>query len=250
MKRLYDSRFVHFEFTEDLEGKEGFLADSIGVLKTNVETNAGAMDEVVAGNDRGLVDSDNVPWTFFYYDPLYDFKWAYRNGERVEYKNPGGKWERLHSWFWDYDTEYRIRGYASLKDLWEDSVEMWNWIRGQPYSATTQTLKESFWREVKGCEPPELLGPDICWLCALALQVRGAMHREYGIWDSKCKYCPLRSCREYDRLRSTTDREEREEICDKIIAAHMLYKPYLDCLDDVEMMRKVVEYAKYERPVE
>lgn len=127
----------------------------------------------------------------------------------------------------------------SMKDLWSDCIEMWQWIRDH-HDGFVSELKERFWKEVKGREPPEELGLSVCWLCNV-LNV-------YPLCEHRCRYCPLRACgvnTRYNRLVSmsvytaTYNEKEWKNICNWIINAHLLYEPYLDDLDNPDVLRKV-----------
>lgn len=111
----FEKRFVHFMWSDELEGKEVFCSDSITMLVAYVN-----------GNNRdlfGTVSHSNNPsypfdirgnnWKFVYYDPLYDLKVANEQGKKIECKRKGDAWGDLD---WDYtpspawldDHEYRI----------------------------------------------------------------------------------------------------------------------------------------------
>lgn len=120
MKSLYNKKYVYFEWEDELEGKEGFLADGIPDLKGNVEKGLESAFSKVRRNTNG--NEDNYPFMteegaefrFFYYDPNYEVKKAYAEGKPFQYKaRDTGKW-----CYWNYsfspecsfsdDVEYRI----------------------------------------------------------------------------------------------------------------------------------------------
>lgn len=134
------------------------------------------------------------------------------------------------------DTSIRWREY------WNDSVQMWNWIREQEGSEySVHQLKKEWYRQVKGVEPPDgKVLRNTCWLCTLAREIRNMVNPEYG---SVCNHCKLQSCTKKDSpynvlceiSMGTYDGEETwKGACDKIIAALMYYSTeWLDRLDEV-----------------
>jgi len=81
---LYDPKFVHFEWSEDLKGKKGFFASDIGTIKKELHYKGPCM----MGTLLHYSDNEARPfvvkfqggtgeWRFFYYDPNYEVKWAY-----------------------------------------------------------------------------------------------------------------------------------------------------------------------------
>lgn len=114
---LFDKKFVHFMWDDELEGKEGFFADSIITL----------MSDVISDNYRGVVsklESDEFPflrvendtnWMFFYYDPLYKYKKAFNEGKTIQIKdNIHNKWRdvKYENILWGENAEtgeYRIK---------------------------------------------------------------------------------------------------------------------------------------------
>ena len=120
---LFDEKFVHFMWDDELEGKACFVSDDIDTLR----------EEVTKGISRDIVHEHrtNIPtsypfetiadyYRFAYYDPNYEVKKAYTEGKKIQYKFPRG--ERWHDmsesaikdiasgglrWF-DGDCDYRI----------------------------------------------------------------------------------------------------------------------------------------------
>lgn len=118
---LFDKRFVHFMWDNELEGKEGFFADDIATLEGFVNTKA----HVFIVSKSKLKDKPfsikGGGFRFFYYDPSYDCKKAYAEGKQIQYQFPDGDmWYDINeadreaiekkglSWF-DDDVEYRIK---------------------------------------------------------------------------------------------------------------------------------------------
>lgn len=127
------------------------------------------------------------------------------------------------------------------KEYWNDSVEMWKWIRGQEGSEySVNQLKREWYRQVKGVEAPGgMILRNTCWLCTLSREIRNVVNPEYG---NVCHHCKLQSCTveesPYQVLceisMGTYDGDETwEGMCDVIIGALMYYEPYLDKLEGV-----------------
>ena len=112
----FEDKFVHFRWSDELKGKQVFYADDICYLERDVISNSHRyvivseglqLQPFVVKHDDGIVR----PWRFVYYDPNYETKLAYEQGEKIECKRKGDAWED-----WDYtpapawldDHEYRI----------------------------------------------------------------------------------------------------------------------------------------------
>lgn len=83
MEKLFDKRFVHFMWDEQLRGRRCFYADSIGLLECRVESNAAEYRSMVYRNEDaeeagyfpftvGKVESWEKNVRFVYFDPHYD----------------------------------------------------------------------------------------------------------------------------------------------------------------------------------
>lgn len=129
----FDKRFVHFMWSDELEGKQVFYADSIHNLKVGVENNY----------NRAFVnhsDDENEPfsvkdgsfgqeydWKFVYYDPHYEIKLSHEQGKKIECKRKGDAWEDWNytpkpEWLDDY--EYRIKP-EEEKPVTNRELAMW-----------------------------------------------------------------------------------------------------------------------------
>ena len=107
----FEKKYVHFIWSDELEGKKVFYADDIPTL----------IIDIANDNDRGVAEESGVrdepfevnghKWRFVYYDPHYELKRAHEQGKKIECKRKGDAWED-----WDYtpapewldDHEYRI----------------------------------------------------------------------------------------------------------------------------------------------
>jgi hypothetical protein len=107
---LFDKKFVHFMWEDELAGKKGFFEDSINDLIIDVnECNCRGTVTVSESNAYPFQrEETGITWAFFYYDPNYDCKRAYAEGKTIQYK-------QVDTWFvvtdpgWYDDIEYRIK---------------------------------------------------------------------------------------------------------------------------------------------
>ena len=109
---LFNKKYVHFMWEDELEGKEGFFSDNSNDLKCYVNTGSTFFfSGVRRGTDENPFLTDNGRFfKFFYYDPNYKVKQAYRQGKPIEVKSPtDGKWYVTVEPCWDDDVEYRIK---------------------------------------------------------------------------------------------------------------------------------------------
>ena len=115
---LFDKRFVHCMWDDELEEKKCFVADDIGALKAFVETNRRNMLlEVAEGNDNypfkvdWTDDNLSTKYRFAYYDPNYDAKKAFNEGKKVQAKEIGSlvDWADCDKPIWSEDFLYRVK---------------------------------------------------------------------------------------------------------------------------------------------
>lgn len=135
---LFDKKFVHFTWEDELKGKVCFVADDIDVLQ----------EEVMKGIGTDIVHTHNTStqtsfpfetiddyYRFAYYDPNYGIKKAYMEGTQVQYRFKDA--ERWHdtsesdiadikrtglSWF-DDNCEYRIKPKESNRMTYRQLAE-------------------------------------------------------------------------------------------------------------------------------
>ena len=114
---LFDKKYVHFMWDNELEGKEGFFSDNIHYLQSYVESNKTEMfGKVIRKSFKNgfpfiVGDSDEEYYRFFYYDPHYDCKRAYSEGKIIQYELDG-EWFDLDSADnpnWDSGYNFRIK---------------------------------------------------------------------------------------------------------------------------------------------
>ena len=116
---LFDKKFVHFMWDDELEGKKGFFDDSINDLidvvnddPINNPYNNGYGTVVKSNNDDEpfLKKESDISWKFFYYDPNYECKKAYAEGKQIQLFNPDtGDWIDSDEPEWLDILKYRIK---------------------------------------------------------------------------------------------------------------------------------------------
>lgn len=112
---LFDKRFVHFMWDDELKGKKCFLSDSIDVLKTGVEQMWSRMCfKVIKGEDSypfGMyrTDGGRVSYRFAYYDPNYEVKKAFNEGKKIQVHCANGMWRDCDEPKWYDDRKYRVK---------------------------------------------------------------------------------------------------------------------------------------------
>lgn len=115
-KKIFDEMFVHFLWDDKLKDKKGFVSDNIGRLRHYVETHDVSMFCSVEEAQKGVeaypfsrID-DEAPFRFFYYDPLYDVKLAWKQGKRIQFGGPSGIWLDTSNPDWDNKSlEFRVK---------------------------------------------------------------------------------------------------------------------------------------------
>ena len=168
---LFDKKFVYFMWDDSLKGKKGFLADSIPSIIDMVENHGPKKDKFRSVHSYNK--SGNKPftaygaayYTFFYHDPLYEYKWAWKNGKRVEVYGFVGisrAWiEVTDDWKWKENYEYRIKpeepkkkwrpfkDVQELKQTWlakndakskGDLYELFVWVRFKNYRDASKLI--------------------------------------------------------------------------------------------------------------
>ena len=117
----FEKQYVHFMWSDELEGKTVFFADYISDLKKRVESNdAYYYEKAVQGEGgapfRMLSNAVRLScWQFAYYDPYYELKLAHEQGHKIQVLAKGNdKWSDL--WLdlsnpdWELEPEmYRVK---------------------------------------------------------------------------------------------------------------------------------------------
>lgn len=107
----FEDKFVHFRWTDDLEGKKAFYADSLNQLEHSVlYENARRHLHKSTSKEYPFEVACVGNWKFIYYDPNYDCKVAFNEGKTIQGRrfetNP---WMDIISPTWDDEYEYRIK---------------------------------------------------------------------------------------------------------------------------------------------
>ena len=100
---LFDKKYVHFMWEDELEGKEGFVSQNIKILIDIVNSNCTTALKPLS---KELVNQ----WTFVYYDQNYECKRAYAEGKQLQWR--GGsitEWTDYTLGEFDEGFEYRIK---------------------------------------------------------------------------------------------------------------------------------------------
>ena len=165
-KKIFDKKFVHFMWDDELEGKDGFFADDICELTNRVHS--GDLHHTKMRRSLNpafpFKDTNNNNWLFFYHDPLYDVKLAWKQGKTVQYMTTiyaKNRWEDVpNEWYWDgdADTEYRIKPekeWRPCKDVQELKKV---WYGKMPFDVLNDGPEEPFiWVRWKGGREHKLI---------------------------------------------------------------------------------------------
>jgi len=121
---LFDKKFVYFMWDEKLEGKVGFVEDSIKELKDMVNawekvptptykgrlTFSGSL-HLPFSNVSNIINKD-IRFRFAYYDPNYECKVAYAEGKTIQISSDNNiwvDWEGEHEPDWKSLWSFRIK---------------------------------------------------------------------------------------------------------------------------------------------
>ena len=110
--KLFDKRFVHFMWANELKGKRGFLSSGIDTLIKMVNEDSDRT-EIQKGCERDLPFCKHitVECRLAYYDPNYEVKKAYyKEGKKVQVGDYIGNWADCHGEpHWSDNCKYRIK---------------------------------------------------------------------------------------------------------------------------------------------
>lgn len=111
---LFDKKFVHFMWEDELRGKDCIIDDNIDGLKSHVNDYSDDHTTRVIDSENTVFpfhEPDGNDWRFCYYDPNYECKRAFAEGKTIQFKNYYDIWEDLIPEYndWNEDTEYRIK---------------------------------------------------------------------------------------------------------------------------------------------
>lgn len=182
---LFDKKFVHFMWDDELEGKKCFVGNSVDFLMSAVEHNDKARMPYVTKSSYtppfamvGFEDTEDGAFTFAYYDPNYDVKWAYyKEGKKVQTRYPRelNEWDDVDTPLWRDNIEYRIKPEVAwcvcemigrglqimeLDDVIESTVlfkgtseECYKWVEGHEKKCPCEEGIDS--KACAGCEHSE-----------------------------------------------------------------------------------------------
>ena len=119
-KKIFDPKFARIFWNDELEGKECIFADSSQSLVERVNTHGSMGIAFKPSSDDGCIDlcpfgaiicGHKEVFTFCYYDPLYEVKWAWKNGKQIQAMDPmaSAKWVDVKEPMWCVGQEYRIK---------------------------------------------------------------------------------------------------------------------------------------------
>ena len=121
---LFDKRFVHFMWDDELEEKECFVADNINTLIERIKK-AASIYKVHRSRDKTMPferDNDLVRYRFAYYDPNYEVKKAFNEGKKVQILLAGGvDWR-------DVEDEVALERYIETGRQFRVKPEEKKWI--------------------------------------------------------------------------------------------------------------------------
>lgn len=149
---LFEKKFVHFLWDDDLKGKKVFVSDNIVELQSLVNNWGDNMLEIEESQDGHKPFKWGVNcYTFAYYDPNYLCKKAFKQGKQIQrYVNVSGIWINDDYPIWE-NGEYRIS--PSVLKREEEEQKLAN------YKKQGKTCEECETRYT--CRGPDS-GVDIC----------------------------------------------------------------------------------------
>lgn len=123
---LFDKKFVHFMWDDELEGKKCFVSDYVDDLKGFVEHDRGDMCFEVVGKGTAnypfevLHNDTHNSYQFAYYDPNYEVKKAFNEGKKIEFchRDAHNYWMDATTPTWRVDCEYRVKEEERGKGKW------------------------------------------------------------------------------------------------------------------------------------
>ncbi len=148
---IFDKRFVHFMWDDELEGKKVFVADNMNSLIERVEKGT-SIYKVHWSRDKGMpFESDDlVRYRFAYYDENYEWKKAFNEGKKVQYQLVGGvDWADIDS---DEALECRIAEGRTFRIKPEEKEETKDKNKMNPIQQKKMrryNLKVKNWDELK-----------------------------------------------------------------------------------------------------
>ena len=144
----FEDKFVHFRWSDELEGKKVFYADDICYLERGV----------ISNSNRGVVVSDGLQlqpfvvkhydgivreWRFVYYDPYYELKVAKEQGKTIQYLDGRDVWQDMDGCECVDGIEYRIKPDEPEKDKSITNRELAKWLSQGNGEYTEKGLRDT-----------------------------------------------------------------------------------------------------------
>ena len=109
----FEPKYVHCFWNNEVEGKKGFVADTLADLRMYVKDKAipYLVTLTHSENEDFEFTSNNINecYQFCYYDPNYEMKVAYEEGKTIQYLSKiTNKWVDCEQPLWN-NAEYRIK---------------------------------------------------------------------------------------------------------------------------------------------
>ena len=157
--KLYDKKYVYFDWDDKLEGKKCFIADYIDNLKWNVNNKSNFIQVTKNEDDDSYPfkekDTDSE-WCFAYYDPYYELKLAFKENKILQWKNCYEDDNMWRDWcdnccptFENYSYEWRIKPNKKIAECYYINIHKDN--------MTTMEISEHadnpiFWGTIDQCD--------------------------------------------------------------------------------------------------
>lgn len=129
IEKLYDKKFVYFEWDKVLKSFKVCCANDIETLKANLGNSkywhTVSKNETKKGG--AFIDANGNTYNFVYFDPHFELRAAILNGEIVqEHLNnlSGGGWKDINYIEYDFDLERAYRIIGSPRDFFSGFVKM------------------------------------------------------------------------------------------------------------------------------
>ena len=121
---LFDKKFVHFMWDDELEGKKCFVGGDIDILRAIVEKGVESdLHSIVFSRNESApfrMADGTYSWQFAYYDPNYAVKKAFNEGKKIQYRIEGFvDWEdytNQNPCWDDEDREWRVKPDCPCED--------------------------------------------------------------------------------------------------------------------------------------
>lgn len=97
---LFDKKFVHFLWDDELEGKTGIVSNDIKCLRDYVNNKSFDLELIEQSNDESqpFKTVDGIKFRFAYYDPNYEVKKAFNEGKTIQLQISESYWKCISSY--------------------------------------------------------------------------------------------------------------------------------------------------------